>query len=414
MEEGTETRVDEGEYFIYIEKFWPTEYNNRPAYDVLLEELRPHLKQGEITVYGQTIPERRLTCLISHQDGMMTYSGRSVQPVKPIKGSFIDVILRTLNTSAFREHELDMFPQLKKVFEEQDRSGSKLLFNAIFVNWYRPPSETDKIDYLGIHADDERSLKSKSILSLTFCEEGGAKLFKFHNKRSEEVIWEHELENGAGVWMLPGCQDKLKHSVSDRKTTLKRKKIVGGRLSLTARLIDTGESSVEKPIVKDEPMVLFCKKNGLHGYLSNWYASPFNVGDREYHTVEHYMMFFKASYMGDMEIAELVLKTISPAEVKKLGRKVKNYDDKLWAEKRFDVVYDGNLAKFRKYPALAMKLLNTGNAIIAEAADYDKIFGIGLSASDPRAKDPKTWLGQNLLGQILMKVRDTLRANTHK
>ena len=44
-----------------------------------------------------------------------------------------------------------------------------------------------------------------------------------------------------------------------------------------------------------------------------------------------------------------------------------------------------------------------------EASPYDTIWGIGLAAEDPRAKDPSQWRGQNLLGFALMEVRDEIR-----
>ena len=47
------------------------------------------------------------------------------------------------------------------------------------------------------------------------------------------------------------------------------------------------------------------------------------------------------------------------------------------------------------------------NAIIAEASPYDKIWGIGLRSNPGLTK--KDWKGQNLLGQILMDVRNDLR-----
>lgn len=52
------------------------------------------------------------------------------------------------------------------------------------------------------------------------------------------------------------------------------------------------------------------------------------------------------------------------------------------------------------------KLLETGTEVIAEAASYDRIWGIGLSATE--AVKVSQWPGQNLLGQILMEIRSNL------
>ena len=38
----------------------------------------------------------------------------------------------------------------------------------------------------------------------------------------------------------------------------------------------------------------------------------------------------------------------------------------------------------------------------------DRIWGIGLDEEDTRAWNKKTWMGQNLLGEILTRVRDKL------
>lgn len=43
-----------------------------------------------------------------------------------------------------------------------------------------------------------------------------------------------------------------------------------------------------------------------------------------------------------------------------------------------------------------------------EASPIDTIWGIGLSEKDKRAWNKETWRGQNLLGEILTKVRDRL------
>jgi predicted NAD-dependent protein-ADP-ribosyltransferase YbiA (DUF1768 family) len=44
----------------------------------------------------------------------------------------------------------------------------------------------------------------------------------------------------------------------------------------------------------------------------------------------------------------------------------------------------------------------------------DKIWGIGLKATDPAARKPKQWKGLNLLGIALMKVRKHLSEEAAK
>jgi hypothetical protein len=39
-----------------------------------------------------------------------------------------------------------------------------------------------------------------------------------------------------------------------------------------------------------------------------------------------------------------------------------------------------------------------------------RIWGIGLAATDPRAENPSLWRGQNLLGKIFTALRDELLA----
>lgn len=158
-----------------------------------------------------------------------------------------------------------------------------------------------------------------------------------------------------------------------------------------------------------DDFVFFCKTGDANGYLSNWHFARFEIDGIGYWTVEHYMMYQKAMLMGDNKTAQEVLLAVSPAIVKAFGRRVKNFSAELWNEKKFEIVLQGNLAKFRAHPHLLKMLLATGDRIIAEAADYDRVWGIGLSANDPRAQDQTQWRGENLLGKVLMAVRNQLR-----
>ncbi|MFN9551066.1 MAG: NADAR family protein, partial [Pirellulaceae bacterium] len=102
---------------------------------------------------------------------------------------------------------------------------------------------------------------------------------------------------------------------------------------------------------------------------------------------------------------------MEPRKQKKLGQQVTGFRDDLWMANRCDIVFRGNMAKFTQNPSLREVLLQTGDRQLVEASPLDEIWGIGLAANDPQAYDPCQWLGENLLGMVLERVRDHLRSS---
>ena len=92
--------------------------------------------------------------------------------------------------------------------------------------------------------------------------------------------------------------------------------------------------------------------------------------------------------------------------IKELGRSVSGYNDNIWSGIRQIVVYEGLKAKFAQNDNLRRQLVETQDAILAECAVKDCIWGIGLSMHDPKRLNPEQWRGKNLLGYTLMMVRD--------
>lgn len=144
--------------------------------------------------------------------------------------------------------------------------------------------------------------------------------------------------------------------------------------------------------------------------FSQWYPAPFTVDGLEYLTAEHYMMAGKARLFGNVEVFGQILAAPHPGAAKALGRRVRPFDEATWAAHRYDIVVAGNVAKFAQNPALAEVLLATGDRVLVEASPRDRIWGIGMGASNPAVREPRAWRGQNLLGFALMEVRDRLRA----
>ncbi|MEG0928239.1 NADAR family protein [Chryseobacterium sp.] len=143
--------------------------------------------------------------------------------------------------------------------------------------------------------------------------------------------------------------------------------------------------------------------------FSQWFPGRFEENGIIYKTAEHYMMAGKARLFNDTENLEEILQAATPNQVKSLGRKVKNFDPKIWDEQKYEIVKNGNLLKFSQNRKFKDFLLSTNDKILVEASPYDKIWGIGMLETDSRAENPLLWNGENLLGFALMEVRDELR-----
>ncbi|HOY79011.1 MAG TPA: NADAR family protein [Hyphomonadaceae bacterium] len=150
----------------------------------------------------------------------------------------------------------------------------------------------------------------------------------------------------------------------------------------------------------------------MKGPFSQFHPSHFTLGGHTYVCAEQYMHEQKARLFGDVTMAERILKSDSPHEHKLMGGRVAGFDQQTWDASKIRIVTNGTRAKFGQNAGLRRRLIDTGDAILAEANPKDYIWGIGLSEDDPAALDPGKWQGENLLGQILMAVRSELAATS--
>ena len=151
-----------------------------------------------------------------------------------------------------------------------------------------------------------------------------------------------------------------------------------------------------------------------YGFLSNWYLSDFQIDGITFTSMEQYMMYKKAVCFKDENIAKQILAEKNVAKIKELGRLVSGYDEHIWNGVRQIIIYEGLLAKFSQNESLRSKLFDTKCSILVECAVKDRIWGIGLSMTDPKRLIPNEWQGQNLLGYALMLVRDRLKSHIQK
>lgn len=138
--------------------------------------------------------------------------------------------------------------------------------------------------------------------------------------------------------------------------------------------------------------------------------AEFVLTNPRFNCSEQAFMYAKALFFNDFFVAGQILAEQTPNGQKKLGRAVKGFDADAWATASVPIVGSILYEKFTQNPGLQRALLATGDSVIAEASPRDRIWGIGMGASNPLARDMGQWKGENRLGRLLMEVRERIRS----
>ena len=149
--------------------------------------------------------------------------------------------------------------------------------------------------------------------------------------------------------------------------------------------------------------------DGFQSPLGNGYEIWFkDHSDQEYSSSEQYMMAKKAELFKDFEIKKQILKSTDPNEQKLLGREIKNFDQNIWSAVSEIIVEQGLQYKFSQNYHILKYLKDTTPLHLAYLG-LDKIWGIGLTIDEINENPEIEWPGKNLLGNILMKYRSSLK-----
>ena len=160
----------------------------------------------------------------------------------------------------------------------------------------------------------------------------------------------------------------------------------------------------------DPIMIGFFHENEEYGCFSNWYPAEFDYAGRHFANSEQFMMYHKVLMFRKYDLAEQIMNTSDPARCKRIaGQKFPEFDSYLWEKTCLTIVKRGVKAKFVQNDDIQETLLKTDSALLAECSPYDRKWGIGIDIKDPDRLDISKWKGKNLLGRILMEVREELR-----
>jgi ribA/ribD-fused uncharacterized protein len=147
-----------------------------------------------------------------------------------------------------------------------------------------------------------------------------------------------------------------------------------------------------------------------NGIFSNWYPSIFVVDNIEFNCVEQYMMYMKAMTFNDISTAQTILNTNHPKKQKELGRSVKNYDDNVWSNIRYETVKKGLREKFIQNPPIKEYLLKYYGYEFVESSPVDRVWGTGY-IDHKCIENIDNW-GSNLLGKMLTELSDEFYIET--
>jgi len=64
--------------------------------------------------------------------------------------------------------------------------------------------------------------------------------------------------------------------------------------------------------------------------FDNRFISEFNVLGRKFTTIDQYFVWQKARFFGDVEIASEVLLIRNPITIRRIGKRIRNYNQQEW------------------------------------------------------------------------------------
>jgi len=136
------------------------------------------------------------------------------------------------------------------------------------------------------------------------------------------------------------------------------------------------------------------------GVFSNFYRINNKIGQ----TSERLFMLGKAKLFKDNVTYDKIFACKDPLECKRLGRTVKNFDNAIWANNRYDCMMEALTWKYDASKEFRQLLRECGTKTIVEASPDDRIWGIGYY--DHEAMEHQSSWGLNLLGQCLMQIKE--------
>jgi ribA/ribD-fused uncharacterized protein len=144
----------------------------------------------------------------------------------------------------------------------------------------------------------------------------------------------------------------------------------------------------------------FYRVSDEYGCFSNFAPYPIELDGKRWPTTEHY---FQAQKFEDLQHQEAIRGQKSPMIAARMGRDRKKKLRGDWESVKVAVMRQAVRAKFTQHEDIRAILLATADATLVEHTGNDAYWGDGGDGS-----------GKNMLGRILMEIREELKAEFKK
>ena len=141
--------------------------------------------------------------------------------------------------------------------------------------------------------------------------------------------------------------------------------------------------------------IYFYSTRDTYGSFSNFSPHGIELKGLWWPTTEHY---FQAQKFADTSHEEAIRRAKTPKQAADMGRDRKRPLRADWEQVKDEIMREAVRQKFRTHKDIRQVLLETDDKELIENAPSDYYWGIGADGS-----------GKNMLGKILMEVRDELR-----
>lgn len=146
----------------------------------------------------------------------------------------------------------------------------------------------------------------------------------------------------------------------------------------------------------DDGVIWFYGTRDVYGAFSNFARYPITLRGKVWPTTEHY---FQAQKFAGTAYEGAILHAASPTIAARLGRSREHPLRADWEAVKDAIMLDALRAKFSQHAELRELLLSTGEVQLVEHTTNDRYWADGGDGS-----------GKNMLGVLLMRLRDELRA----